>query len=71
MGGCYAWQADELKASLHFVDWMGSVQMKFSFSGDTVRIVAKENYRQQPIAFTGLREPAPDRQSGEGPGKSR
>ncbi len=71
VGGCYAWQADELKASLHFVDWMGSVQMKFSFSGDTVRIVAKENYRQQPIAFTGLREPAPDRQSGEGPGKSR
>lgn len=54
VGACYAWQDDELQAKFHFVDWMGSVLLKFRFSGDTVRVVAKENYRPKAITITGL-----------------
>lgn len=59
VGACYAWNADEaeLQAKLHFVDWMGSVHLKFRFSADTVRIVAKENYQSKPVKILGLVAP--------------
>ena len=69
VSACYAWQEDELRTKLHFVDWMGSVLMNFSFSGDTVRIVAKENYRPKAIAITGLLEPTPEKHQDESSGK--
>jgi hypothetical protein len=59
VGACYAWFDNEMQAKLHYVDWMASVQLRLRFSGDTVRIEAKENYQQQSVTFIGLtQEPA-------------
>ncbi len=50
----YGWQVDQrLAVKLHFVDWMGSVLLKFRFDGDYVHIEAKENYQPGPITLTG------------------
>lgn len=54
IGACYAWFDNELQAKLHYADWMASVQLRMRFSGDTIRIEAKENYQQQPVYFMGL-----------------
>ena len=50
----YGWQVDQrLAVKLHFVDWMGSVLLKFRFDGDYVHIEAKVNYQPGPITLTG------------------
>lgn len=61
VGSCYAWQNDELTAKLHFVDWLGSVQLRLHFEGDTVTIKAQENYQKSPITIIGTVErPTPN-----------
>lgn len=54
VGACYAWQGDELQVKLHFVNWMGAVLLKLHFEGNTVNIVAKENYQSKTVGMTGL-----------------
>ena len=54
VGACYAWQDDELQAKLHFVNWMGAVLLKLRFEGNTVNIVAKENYQSKTVSMTGM-----------------
>ena len=56
VGACYAWQHDELIAKLHFVDWMGAVLLRLHFDGDTVTIIAKENYQKEPVTIIGTVE---------------
>ncbi len=53
VGACYAWRDDELQAKLHFVDWMGSVLLRIRFLEDRLDIVAKENYQNNAIRFSG------------------
>lgn len=53
VGACYAWQDDELLIKLHFVDWMGSVLLRFHFDADIVTITAQENYQNTPITIIG------------------
>lgn len=54
VGACYAWQGDELLAKLHFVDWMGSVQLRLHFDSDTITVTAQENYQERPVAISGI-----------------
>ena len=53
VGACYAWRDDELQAKLHFVDWMGSVLLRIRFLEDRLDIIAKENYQNSTIRFSG------------------
>ena len=53
VSACYAWRDEELQMKIHYVDWMASVLLKMNFEDDNIRIVAAENYQQNPITFQG------------------
>ena len=61
IGACYAWQDDELQASLHFVDWMGAVQLRLRFDADTITIKAQENYQNRLVTIIGIVDQGEDK----------
>lgn len=52
-GACYAWSDDQLQVKLHYVNWISSLLMKFSFYGEEMAIEVKENYQNRPFIMVG------------------
>ena len=55
-GSCYAWQGFSLMTKIHYVNWITSLHMTFSFDGKNLLINAKENYPSKPFTITGTQK---------------
>ncbi len=55
-GSCYAWQNENLRAKIHYANWVTSIDVTFRFAGDNVILTVSENYPSKPFDISGKKK---------------
>jgi CubicO group peptidase (beta-lactamase class C family) len=52
-GSCYAWNAGNFEAKIHYVNWITSLKLTFNFDGKNMTVYGEENFTAKPFVMTG------------------